>query len=232
MNAAPGLYKLARQTKTRTSAFHRAGGAGVVDYPTSPCCLQFLTLRIMVSPPSVGSHLVVSVYPKEKVLVLRLHRPEVLNAVNAAVSSSSCGHRLVAHFKGPQLTVDIAKVLDWFEAEPSLWCCIVTGTGRAFCAGSDLKQMRAKSVDVTPTKPGSEGILAQPDGFASISLRRMRKPIIAGRYFADTCPYRPIANPSTSNFYSQVSCYLHYNRRFDNQQSVSSCQRTCPRGRC
>lgn len=34
-----------------------------------------------------------------------------------------------------QLQDDIEKTLDWFEEENSLWVVIVTGTGRAFCAG-------------------------------------------------------------------------------------------------
>lgn len=34
-----------------------------------------------------------------------------------------------------QLENDIRRTLDWAEEEPSVWVIIVTGTGRAFCAG-------------------------------------------------------------------------------------------------
>jgi len=60
-------------------------------------------------------------FPTERVLLLTLNRPQTLNAMT------------------PQMEKDIKAVLNWFESEPSLWVSIVTGEGRAFCAGADLK---------------------------------------------------------------------------------------------
>lgn len=51
---------------------------------------------------------------------IRLMRPQVLNAIN------------------DELIDDLAAALDAVEADPAIRVVIVTGTGRAFCAGADL----------------------------------------------------------------------------------------------
>jgi crotonobetainyl-CoA hydratase len=58
----------------------------------------------------------------DRVTTITLNRPEVMNAINAAMH-----HELQAAF-------------DAFAADPDQFICVVTGAGeRAFCAGSDLK---------------------------------------------------------------------------------------------
>jgi crotonobetainyl-CoA hydratase len=54
-------------------------------------------------------------------LVLTLNRPEAMNSVNQAVASG------------------VAAALERAKDDPDVWCFIITGTGRAFCAGADLK---------------------------------------------------------------------------------------------
>jgi enoyl-CoA hydratase/carnithine racemase len=83
-----------------------------------------------------------------RVLTITLNRPDVLNALHAP----AC--------------FEISDALDRFVADPDLWVAIITGAGRAFCAGHDL--------------------LAAPDekmpasGWAGISERQdIDKPIIA-----------------------------------------------------
>jgi enoyl-CoA hydratase/carnithine racemase len=59
----------------------------------------------------------------EHVTLVRLNRPEVLNALNT------------------QMGLDLLDAFDHFAATPKERRCIVlTGAGRAFCAGGDLKQ--------------------------------------------------------------------------------------------
>ncbi|GAA5859749.1 hypothetical protein JCM1840_006437 [Sporobolomyces johnsonii] len=106
--------------------------------------------------PAVGEHLVVS-FPAPKVLQLRLNRPEALNAMTDSLEG------------------DLCKMLDWFEEENSLWAVVVTGTGRAFCAGQDLKDwQRTAGTRGSPI----ERMKKNEHGFGSLARRRSKKPII------------------------------------------------------
>ncbi|GAA5926301.1 hypothetical protein JCM3775_000981 [Rhodotorula graminis] len=110
----------------------------------------------MPQHPPVASHLVVD-YPHPKVLRLRLNRPEALNAMTDALEE------------------DIRKVLDWFEENNELWCLILTGTGRAFCAGQDLKNWQKTAG--TSSSP-SASMRKNIHGFGSLARRRSKKPFI------------------------------------------------------
>ncbi|KIP11753.1 hypothetical protein PHLGIDRAFT_27759 [Phlebiopsis gigantea 11061_1 CR5-6] len=101
-------------------------------------------------------------FPVDHVMLLTLNRPKSLNAMTPAMDS------------------DIDKVLTWFEDEPSLWVSILTGEGRAFCAGADLIAWndRAHS-DKTPESEAEDGA-KHVNGFGSISRRQSScKPMIA-----------------------------------------------------
>ncbi|KAJ7792925.1 enoyl-CoA hydratase/carnithine racemase [Mycena olivaceomarginata] len=88
-----------------------------------------------LNPPAVSGQLLVS-FPKEHVLQLTLNRPKSLNAST------------------PQMMDDVRKVLNWFEDEPSLWVVIITGSGRAFCAGADLKAYLESRRTARPAQHG------------------------------------------------------------------------------
>ncbi|KIJ66574.1 hypothetical protein HYDPIDRAFT_109633 [Hydnomerulius pinastri MD-312] len=112
-----------------------------------------------LQPPSHSDELKVS-FPQDHVLLLTLNRPRQLNAMT------------------PQLTSDIASVLGWFDDEPSLWVVIVTGEGRAFCAGADLKAWYQNQSSGRATE--QESVATSLHGFASISRRHTScKPMIA-----------------------------------------------------
>lgn len=66
--------------------------------------------------PLVGEHLILTT-PAPHVLMMKMNRPRQLNAMSWGMEQ------------------DMKKTLDWFEEEPSLWVVILTGNGRAFCAG-------------------------------------------------------------------------------------------------
>jgi enoyl-CoA hydratase/carnithine racemase len=86
-----------------------------------------------------------------QVLIVRMNRPESLNALNT------------------ELRQQLAETWTEFRASKELEVAIFTGAGRAFCAGEDMKESLAKG------KPG--GVRPQiPDPFMDGSLE---KPVIA-----------------------------------------------------
>ena len=63
----------------------------------------------------------------EGVLTLTLNRPEARNAMSAAMNQA------------------LAEQLAWAELEPSVKCVVLTGAGKGFCAGGDVKGMAERS---------------------------------------------------------------------------------------
>ena len=87
---------------------------------------------------------------RDGVLLITLNRPDARNAVNAAL----------AHGLG--------AALDALDAEPDLTVGVLTGAGKGFSAGMDLKAF------VTGERPW-----VSDRGFAGIVQRSARKPLIA-----------------------------------------------------
>ncbi|KAG8736918.1 hypothetical protein FRC10_008757 [Ceratobasidium sp. 414] len=110
------------------------------------------------SPPEHRPHVALS-YPGKHILQLTLNRPKALNAMTQ------------------ELRDDIEKIMDWFESENSLWVVIITGTGRAFCAGMDLKNWLQNQKD--GERGEAETMANDTTGFGSLARRRCIKPIIA-----------------------------------------------------
>lgn len=85
--------------------------------------------------------------------VITLNRPEALNAVNAALA---------------QL---VGAALEELAADPALRVGVITGAGRAFCAGMDLKAFAAGESVAVPDHPEW--------GFAGLTGHYVSKPLIA-----------------------------------------------------
>jgi enoyl-CoA hydratase len=87
---------------------------------------------------------------RDRVLVITINRPDQRNAVNAAVAQG------------------IAAALDELDATPELSIGVMTGAGKGFCAGMDLKAFVA-----------GERSYVGDRGFAGITRRASVKPLIA-----------------------------------------------------
>jgi enoyl-CoA hydratase len=88
----------------------------------------------------------------DQVALVRLHRPEVLNALSLA------------------LMEELADRLTDFDRDPDVRVIVLTGDERAFAAGADIKEM----ADATPVE------MIRRDQFARWdAIRRVKKPLIA-----------------------------------------------------
>lgn len=86
----------------------------------------------------------------DRVLVVTINRPEQRNAVNMDVAEA------------------IAAAMDMLDADPELAAGVVTGAGRGFCSGMDLKAFAAGKRPYVGDR-----------GFAGITRRSAEKPLIA-----------------------------------------------------
>jgi len=91
-------------------------------------------------------------HPADGVVVLRLNRPAVLNALNLALRQA------------------LAEAFDRLDLDAAVKVIILAGSERAFCAGADLNEY----VDATPSD-----ILAREMDRLWGAVSRCRKPVIA-----------------------------------------------------
>jgi len=87
-----------------------------------------------------------------RILTVTMSRPENLNALH------------------PPANVELGRVFDEFAEDPELWVAIITGEGRGFCAGNDLKFQAAGNAVVEVPLRGFGGLTSRFDN---------AKPVIA-----------------------------------------------------
>ena len=88
-----------------------------------------------------------------RILTVTLNRPKLLNALH------------------PLANLELGEVFDDFATDDELWVAIITGEGRGFCAGNDLKFQAAGKM---------QGVQVPPRGFAGLTARYdCDKPVIA-----------------------------------------------------
>jgi 2-(1,2-epoxy-1,2-dihydrophenyl)acetyl-CoA isomerase len=98
--------------------------------------------------------------PRGHVLLLTLNRPEKLNAWNG------------------QMEADFVDALDAGSSDPQVRAIVVTGAGRAFCAGGDIGAWSQALADGEPRRQQSP-LLAR-DGSPEVPIALARsKPVIA-----------------------------------------------------
>lgn len=108
--------------------------------------------------PPTTSKAVVLTYPTATTLLITLNNPGSLNCLSTAL-----------HW-------ELDGVMRWYDEEPSLRCAVITGMGRAFCAGADLKEWNKSNERAAQ---GGSGQRVMPaSGFGAISRRAGKKPVI------------------------------------------------------
>ncbi|KAI9742850.1 MAG: hypothetical protein M1818_003579 [Claussenomyces sp. TS43310] len=118
-----------------------------------------MTQPKLQSPVPAVSHVLLS-FPTPQILLVTLNRPAQLNCVNM------------------RMNYELDALFTWLDGEPSLRCAIITGRGRAFCAGADLKEWDQQGSDGGGNRR-SGGVRRMPSsGFGGLSRRAGRKPVI------------------------------------------------------
>jgi 2-(1,2-epoxy-1,2-dihydrophenyl)acetyl-CoA isomerase len=90
--------------------------------------------------------------------VLTLNRPDRLNAVDNVMRR------------------ELEDVMRKAEADPEVWTIIVTGNGRGFCSGADLK---ARAEAEKRGEPAAHPPMFEPQFYYSIAFSELTKPVIA-----------------------------------------------------
>lgn len=128
------------------------------DEATEPMSMETMVASYSISQPPTVTLSEVSC-PSPHILLVTLNRPWMLNCINTD------GH------------YELEKLFQWYDDESQLRCAVLTGAGRAFCAGADLKEWnqinerRARGEpDPRPRVPRS--------GFGGVGRRRGKKPVI------------------------------------------------------
>jgi len=92
---------------------------------------------------------------KDKVATITFNRPQALNAMNL------------------KMVLEITEALTDAESDPDVRVLVLTGTGRGFCVGADLKEVREISGDVAKEREFNE---AGPRMFGMVE--NFSKPVI------------------------------------------------------
>jgi enoyl-CoA hydratase len=94
----------------------------------------------------------ITVETRGRVGVIRLNRPQALNALNAALRN------------------ELLAAVEAFDADADIGCIVITGSDKAFAAGADIKEMADRSyVDIFNADYAAD----------YERITRVRKPIIA-----------------------------------------------------
>lgn len=97
----------------------------------------------------------IQLHVANKVAVITLNRPEVFNSFNR------------------EMALSLQSILDACEANDDVRAIVLTGNGKAFCAGQDLKEVTDPELN-----PGFKKILEEHYNPIIIKLRSIKKPII------------------------------------------------------
>jgi 2-(1,2-epoxy-1,2-dihydrophenyl)acetyl-CoA isomerase len=96
------------------------------------------------------------IYTKEaQVAWIKLNRPQVFNSFHTAMG------------------IDFLNCLNDIENDVTIRCVVITGEGKAFCAGQDLQEA------IDPEGPGLNKILAERYNPIIRKIRSLNKPVIA-----------------------------------------------------
>ncbi len=98
----------------------------------------------------------ITISTENNVRVITLNRPDVFNSFNR------------------QMSLELQQQLDHAAADEGVRCIVLTGAGKAFCAGQDLKEVTTPELN-----PGFRAILEEHYNPIIQRIRTIEKPILA-----------------------------------------------------
>lgn len=118
-------YNLHRISNIALSRTHQVG---VSHFYHSPhirlATMAPISFKPKLENPQPPTKYSIISYPAQGVLLVTLNRPKDLNCINGEFGQ------------------ELEGIWNWLDQEPALTVGVITGTGRAFCAGADLKGMK------------------------------------------------------------------------------------------
>jgi enoyl-CoA hydratase/carnithine racemase len=112
---------------------------------------------------------------EDRIAVIRMNRPERLNAL------------------GPEMGAELRAALKKFKEDDGAWVAILTGTGRGFCAGRDVKAQAAGGPPPRPVYTEDWNIFGVPDTDKPMVAAVNGFAIGAGWYMTAGCDVRVAA---------------------------------------
>jgi 2-(1,2-epoxy-1,2-dihydrophenyl)acetyl-CoA isomerase len=98
----------------------------------------------------------ITISTENNVRIITLNRPDVFNSFNR------------------QMSLELQQQLDHAAADEGIRCIVLTGAGKAFCAGQDLKEVTTPELN-----PGFRAILEEHYNPIIQRIRTIEKPILA-----------------------------------------------------
>lgn len=92
---------------------------------------------------------------KNNTAFITLNRPEVFNSFNK------------------EMAMEVQKALDTCQSDPDIRCVVISGEGKAFCAGQDLKEV------TDPNGPPLTNIVRDHYNPIIEKIRNLNKPVVA-----------------------------------------------------
>lgn len=87
----------------------------------------------------ISDYELIHVECSDGIAVLTLNRPDARNALSQ------------------QMIAEITNAVEWLSTDPDVRVLVLTGTGPAFCAGLDLKELQSSGTSVQPDEMGPSG---------------------------------------------------------------------------
>jgi enoyl-CoA hydratase len=137
-----------------------------------------IPMQLSPEPGELGLFSTLVIDRRDAVLVVTLNRPKQLNALSIA------------------MTDEWRRLLAWLAAHPEVRVVVVTGSGKAFCAGDDVKQVATLDIEAARqlSHQQAEAFLAM-EGLPQVFIAAVNGHALgAGCVWAYSCDFRIAAH--------------------------------------